>query len=93
MGVFDTPASLHITIRVGAKGIEVMIRGVLGIMTRDALGILVTRDMTRTGAISVDRGRVLLLLPEIPYNLLLMSLILPSLLDIRRFLKLPDPRR
>ena len=93
MGVFDTPVSLHITIRVGAKGIEVMIRGVLGIMTRDVLGILVTRDMIRTGAISVDRGRVLLLLPEIPYNLLLMSLILPSLLDIRRFLNLPDLRR
>ena len=87
------PASLRITIRADEKGIEVMIRGALGIMTRDALGILVTRDMTRTGAISVDRGRVLLLLPEIPYNLLLMSLILPSLLDIRRFLNLPDLRQ
>ena len=87
------PASLLIMIRAGEREIEIMIRDALDTMTKDVPDILVMRDTIRTRAIGVDRDRVPLLLPEIPYNLLLMSLILPSLLDIRRFLNLPDPRR
>ena len=54
-------------IRADEKGTETT--------TRDALGILVNKDMIQTEVISIDLDRVLLLLPEIPYNLLLMSLV------------------
>ena len=84
------PASLLIMIRAGEREIEIMIRDALGIMTRDVPDILVMRDMIRTGAIGVDLDRVPLLLPEIPYNLPFVSLVI--LLDTCQFLKLPDLR-
>ena len=73
-------ASLHIMSRVDEKGTE--------ITTRDALGILVRRDMIQIEAISVGLDRVLLLLPEIPYNLMLMSLVPLNLHTICRPLNL-----
>ena len=73
-------ASLHITSRADEKGTE--------ITTRDALGILVKKDMIKIEAISVDLDRILLLLTEIPYNLLFMSLVPLNLHTTSRLLNL-----